>query len=287
MAQGPQELVLILDDDPVLCNLLKEILEDSGFQTISFTDPGEVLEFLNRTRPDAIISDVNMPSMSGWSFRQKLLADERLRLIPFVFLTGRGEMEDKVQGLTVGADAYLTKPFQPVELVATVNNVLSRARQYQSTLEIDPLTKTYNRFYLERNVPSSPFACAMIDIDHFKQINDRYGHQTGDLVLSTVAKIIKKNIRKEDILVRYGGEEFLLFLPGQAPRAAFVVVDRIRQVIASMIFSDVTAKQHFHVTISSGLSEFSPVRSLEEVIREADTRMYYAKAHGRDRTVWV
>jgi diguanylate cyclase (GGDEF)-like protein len=296
MAPDPESrpLVLVLDDNLEMCRLIASILSDEEFQPLTFTDPQGALAALKETIPSAVVSDISMPKMDGISFRERLLQDERCRPIPFVFLTARSEVDDRIEGLRVGADAYLTKPFRPMELVETVRNVIRRAADFQATAFLDPLTKSYNRIYLQRKLPlllekiqqeGIPAACAMIDIDHFKAINDRFGHQTGDIVLFAVAETIRKNIRKEDVLVRYGGEEFLLFLPNQEPGVAFVVVERIRKLIASRLFTDVSGRSTFHITISSGLSSATPATSLAEIIRAADQRLYYAKEHGRDRTV--
>jgi len=285
---------MILDDSVEMCRLLGSILSDNNFETMAFTDPNRALQALQHTRPAAVVSDIAMPGMDGITFRQHLLRDDRLRPIPFVFLTARKDLEGKIEGIKAGADAYLTKPFLPTELIVTVQNALRRAADYQSTLVIDPLTRSYNRLYLQQQLPDLmeklrqqklPAACAMIDIDHFKQINDRYGHQTGDLVLTGVAELIKKNIRKDDVLVRYGGEEFLLFLPYQRSVIALMVVERIRKVIAAKVFADRNGQSHFNVTISCGLCDVSDELSLEEVIGEADRSLYDAKEQGRDRTV--
>lgn len=293
-AKEQKSLVMILDDNPEMCRLLDTILTDNQFDTISFTDPHRALQALQYTRPSAVVSDIAMPEMDGIAFRERLLCDDRFRPIPFVFLTGRKDFAVKMEGLKAGADAYLTKPFQPMELVATVQNALRRAADFQSTVVIDPLTHSYNRLYLQNQLPELmeklrkekiPAACAMIDIDHFKQINDRYGHQTGDLVLSGVAELIRKSIRKDDVLVRYGGEEFLLFLPYQKSLIALMVVERIRKVIAEKIFTDINGQSHFHVTISCGLCDVSSELSLDAVIGEADRQLYSAKEGGRDRTV--
>jgi len=293
MESRSKPLVLVLDDNVEMCQLLVTILSDQNFDILPFTDSQKAFQAIRKIKPDIVVSDINMPRMDGISFREHLLQDERLRLIPFVFLTARSEPEDRIQGLEAGADAYLTKPFRPTELVATVKNALRRATDYQSNLVIDPLTKSYNRTYLQQQLPKLletlreggiPAACAMIDIDHFKLINDRYGHQTGDTVICAIAEIIRKNIRKEDVLVRYGGEEFLLFLPHQESKAAFSVLERIRTLIASRLFTDVSGRNNFHVTISSGLSSAASTASLNEIIGEADRRLYYAKEHGRDQT---
>lgn len=291
-----KSLILILDDNPDMCRLLDSILSDNDFETMTFTDPHQALQALQRTRPAVVISDIAMPEMDGVSFRQHLLKDDRLRTVPFVFLTGKNGLDQKIEGLKAGIDGYITKPFLPTELIATVKNAVRRAADYQSTLVVDPLTHSYNRLYLQQQLPELveklrrekiPAACAMIDIDRFKEINDRFGHQTGDLVLTAVAEIIRKNIRQDDVLVRYGGEEFLLFLPYQKSVIALMVVERIRKVISAQVFTDAEGERQFQVTISCGLCDVSAERSLDEVIGEADRRLYDAKEHGRDRTTAV
>ncbi len=288
-------LLFVLDDDPALCRLIQILLKAHHFETVIFHDPKELLKKLHKggVEPAAIISDINMPGMDGLSLREALLREERFRRLPFLFLTSRRAVRDKVQGLETGADAYLTKPIVPEELIATLKNILKRAGDHRALLEIDPLTQSYNRSYLERRLPAllaanrhkSSISCAMIDIDHFKKINDRYGHPTGDLILRGVTEIIRQHIRAADILIRYGGEEFLLVLIGQGATAAFTAVDRIRKIIAAKIFVDATGQGQLRATISSGLSRITPNRTLAQAIQEADRRLYDAKAQGRNQTV--
>ena len=294
MDAEPKPLILVVDDDRDVCRLIEDLLSLQGLTVRSYADPLTALAALQTIRPAVILSDVIMPEMDGFTFRERLLQQEATRLIPFIYLTGRDSPDDKIQGMNTDADAYLTKPFSADELVATVANALRRSSRHQESRELDPLTQVFNRLYLEAHGPELlkqcraaryPFACAMVDIDHFKQINDTYGHATGDLVLTAVAQLIRKHIRKEDILIRYGGEEFLIFLPNQVANTAFLVVERIRKIIASKVFVDASSRHQFHLTISAGMTKVLPTVPLDTVIAQADKMLYEAKRHGRDRTI--
>lgn len=130
--------IIILDDDLELCSLVGGILEDHDFDVVTFADPLEALDSMLEIRPDLIIADINMPKMDGLTFREQLFNDDRFRLIPIIFLTARRHAEQRIEGLMAGADAYVTKPFLPRELIATVKNVLRRARHYQAPSQSSP-----------------------------------------------------------------------------------------------------------------------------------------------------
>jgi diguanylate cyclase (GGDEF)-like protein len=289
----PKSIALLVDSDPGSLQLLSQSLALCNMASKSFTNSHEALAFMQSTRPALIIADMNMPGTDGRTFHESLIMVDPERFIPAILLARWHEMVKKVSELREEIDAYLVKPFLSVELINTVKTVLRSAHRRQTAQEVDPLTRTYNRVFLERRAPrlmkaasegDQPVACAMIDIDHLKKLNELYGTESGDMVLRAVAKIIKKNIRNEDVVIRYGGEEFLLFLPNQKPDAAFVVIDRIRRIVASRIFTTMNHQQHFNVTLSSGLNQVSKGQSLDDVIREADRTMVFAKNRGCNRT---
>ena len=289
-SQGKKkQLVAIIDDDVELCSLVGGILEDHDYEVMTFADPFEALYSMPKLLPDVVISDINMPKMDGYTFRQRFLEDEHLRDIPWIFLTARRSPEQRVEGIESGSDAYVTKPFLPRELVAIVKNVIQRLRKNRPLPEIDPVTHCYSRDFLER-VPAllesthpASTVCAMIEIDQFKKISDGFGRPSGEMVLSAVADIIHQNMRREDILVRYGEEEFFLILSGKDLAAGALVVERIRKNIASEVFENSSGLQKFHVTVSAGVSLALPGRPLNDVVREADARLHYAQSHGHDQ----
>ncbi|HEY6837608.1 MAG TPA: diguanylate cyclase, partial [Geobacteraceae bacterium] len=252
---------------------------------------------------DLIICDLEMPTMDGFKFLALVQTREELRDIPVIMLTGRGDRELKIKGLEQGASDYVTKPFDTGELVARVKvqlkikslqDELKQSNQLLREMSItDHLTRLYNRRHLmevlDREAQRarrkmSPLAIIIMDIDHFKMVNDVYGHQNGDEVLTAVAGLIRNELRDYDIPARYGGEEFIVVLPETSLQEAFAVAERIRGDMAALTFGE--ALKELRITASFGVSALPAknVNSVESLIREADKALYRAKQGGRNRT---
>jgi two-component system, cell cycle response regulator len=298
--------ILIADDDPVTRKLLERTLAKKGLQVTVEDDGRKAFERFQKEFFPLVVSDWMMPGMDGLEICKAIRGVETEGYVFIILLTSRDNRQDIVRGLEAGADDYLTKPFNPAELVARINTgirilelerSLKKANDEIRTLSItDQLTGCYNRLYMaERMEPEIKRAkryrhwlsVIMCDIDHFKQVNDTHGHQVGDVVLKGFADIIRKSIRDEiDWAVRYGGEEFVIILPETDLDGARVVADRLRLTVEKTAFN--AEGEPFSITSSfgvTGLNEKTPWEKLniDAIIQHADSLLYAAKNAGRNQ----
>ncbi|HOM80422.1 MAG TPA: diguanylate cyclase [Armatimonadota bacterium] len=294
--------VLVADDEPESIDLVSTILVSEDYQVLSTTHGDEVLHQARLHQPDLILMDLEMPGMDGLSVAQALRHDERTQHIPVIFVTASAALENKLRALREGANDYITKPFHREELLARVNVALrlkalqdalrERNRLLAELATHDELTRLHNRRYLEQRlseeVPRAkryrlPLSCLMLDLDHFKRINDTYGHPAGDAVLRQVADILRTSVRSVDVVGRYGGEEFLIILPQTGAEGARVLAERIRQRVEQELFD--IGGQTIHCTTSIGVAAASDgdVPDAGHLIAEADRALYHAKVTGRNR----
>jgi len=296
--------ILIIDDSKTVRQEILLILREiSLFDNYREAADGiDGLKSLLEHKADLVICDVEMPRMDGFKFIAMMQTRDELKDIPVIMLTGRGDQEMKIKGLDHGACDYVTKPFDPGELVARVKVQLkikalqdALKRSNQLLLELsntDPLTGIFNRRYfmeaLEKEFQRAhrkhaPLTLAIMDIDHFKRINDKYGHPQGDQVLISLAAVIQGQLRRYDIIARYGGEEFILLLPETSPDEGIAVVERLRTAVEKMRFPN--PHEGLRLTVSLGVSVYPAERitSVYDLIHEADTALYRAKAGGRNQ----
>lgn len=283
--------VLVVEDEEHMRSLLKYNLNKENYEVNTAGDGFEGLEEVKRQKPDLIISDIMMPKMDGYEFCKILRDDPKTKTIPFIFLTAKGQLPDKVEGLRTGADDYITKPFVPKELIEMVNARLERVDVYKKMADIDELTELYNHRSLLEQLTAEvirgrrldiPIGVGFLDIDLFRKINERFGHPSGDAVLKELAETIKKSLEKEDIAGRWGGEEFLVIFPEKTGRQAFESLENMRMEIEKLSFPE----KGLSVTVSIGVSSFpSDAKNVDELVVLADKAMYRAKNTGRNRTV--
>ncbi len=296
--------ILVIDDSAVARRLIIDTLR----QTALFTRYHEAasgiegLELLRRQPVDVVLCDLEMPGIDGFRFLEMVGTLEELREIPVILLTGEEAQDRKIQGLERGASDYITKPFDPGELVARVkvqlkikslqDSLRESNRQLERLSMTDHLTGLANRRHfmetLEREFIRSrrttlPLSLVMLDIDHFKKINDTYGHQRGDEVLVSVAELLQQSLRPYDTAARYGGEEFALVLPETSLDEAFQAAERLRRQTAQKAFAG--APGDLHITASLGVAAVpgAKIGSVDHLILEADAALYRAKRNGRDR----
>jgi diguanylate cyclase (GGDEF)-like protein len=293
--------VLVVDDSLVVRAVVRAALENEGYGVAEAGDGTAAIDTCRQSPPDVVLLDIEMAGLDGHQVLATLKDDDRLRDIPVVFLTGRTGMKDVVAGLRGGAHDYLKKPFEPEELLARVGaathvkKLQDQLRQRNAELEevsnTDALTGLRNRRHLETELARlrhaarrhhELLALAMFDIDHFKRINDTYGHATGDLVLREFTRRLRGELRAEDIACRWGGEEFLVLLPHTDLEGATRLADRIRRAVAAVPMA--VADHEIPVTVSGGCA-LGPQDSPDTLIGEADARLYEAKTSGRDRIV--
>lgn len=300
-AVGTGTTVLITDDSLVIRAVVRSHLEAEGYHVVEAVDGTAALEQCRRLPPDVILLDIEMPGPDGYEVLAELKADPKLMDLPVVFLTTLTEMEDVLRGLRGGAHDYLKKPFEPAELVARVaaaahvKKLQDQLRQRNTELDLlsrtDGLTGLHNRRHIEEELAHhhaeavrhhDPLCVLLLDIDHFKLVNDSYGHPAGDVVLAEFSARLLSELRAGDVAGRWGGEEFLVILPRTDLGGALVVADRIRRVIASKPMA--AAGVEIDVTVSGGCA-LGPAGSAEGLVDLSDAQLFAAKAAGRNRII--
>ena len=296
--------ILIIDDTSSVRQQILDTLQGTDLFSAYF-EAGNGLEGLKimlNEKIDIVLCDVEMPGMDGFKFLAMVNAREDLQDIPILLLTSHEAMETKVKGLEQGASDYLTKPFSTEELLARVkvhlkikalqDDLRANNQLLQKLAQTDPLTELHNRRHMMETLEAefdrssrigSPFALLMVDLDHFKQVNDSYGHQLGDKVLQSIAWEIKDSLRQYDSAARFGGEEFALLLPETALKGANLVAERLRQSINDIEFAGPLSGLKMTVSIGIATIPSDNVRSVSDLIRLADDALYAAKHNGRNR----
>lgn len=297
MKTRKQRKVLVVDDGEANLALLKAHLTGMGLTALLADNAAEGLDIAAVQQPDIILLDVMMPDIDGFEACRRLKTDVRTSSIPVIFVTAKDQSEDKICGLKLGAIDYITKPFNKGELQARISIVLQMIELQERLLMLantDELTGLANRRHffeiLEREVLQAKLrggsvAVMMFDIDHFKNINDNYGHLNGDRILQQLGKILSENIYPLDIAARFGGEEFVVLMPGMPVEIAARRADKLRQIIDRYKWE--VSNQPISVTCSVGISVFdgSNAADFYELIRKADDALYAAKHHGRNCVV--
>ncbi|MDQ2891066.1 MAG: diguanylate cyclase [Gemmatimonadota bacterium] len=305
--------ILVVDDHPDNIMVLRARLEARGYLVDEAEDGEQALERVySSPKPDLILLDVMMPKIDGMEVVRRLKSDAALPFIPVIMQTALDSTESMVQGLDAGADDYIAKPINFRELDARVKSLL-RIQSLQASLaqrerelsaanaqlqvlsSTDALTGVANRRSLEERLHEmweysqrlhEPLSLVMCDIDHFKRVNDEYGHPVGDAVLQQFAQVIQAEAREIDRVGRYGGEEFVLLLPGTVLDAAVTFAERIRERVESREFAYGEGKS-LHRTMSCGVAAWPHplISDQEALIRAADEALYVAKEAGRNRVV--
>jgi len=310
-AGSTKKKILVVDDHEDNVEVLRARLESRGYEVEGAMSGQEALDAVSRWGPDLVLLDVMMPDMDGLQVVSRLKADPALPFIPVIMQTALDSTERMVAGLEAGADDYVTKPINFAELEARVRSLLRIKKLQQDLAErekelsemnaqlqrislTDGLTGVDNRRALEQRLHEmfehsmrlhEPVSVVMCDIDHFKKVNDTYGHAAGDAVLKQFADILKDEAREIDRVGRYGGEEFLLLLPGTVLDAAVTFSERLRQRVDAHTFSyeGGTLKK----TVSFGVASWPHPRitGREGMLKAADDALYVAKETGRNRVI--
>jgi len=306
--------ILVVDDHEDNIELLRARLEARGYEVEGATDGQAALEMVDKVCPDLILLDVMMPKMDGMEVARRLkarIANKEIPFIPIIMQTALDSTEQKVEGLDAGAIDYVTKPINFAELEARVSSqlhvkslqdALAASKRELSDLNdklreislTDGLTQIENRRSLEDRLHDmwqhsvrlhEPIALVMCDIDKFKSVNDHYGHQAGDSVLKEFAQLLKSEAREIDRVGRYGGEEFLLILPGTVLDAAVTFAERLREKVEKHTFT--YAGGTLCRTMSCGVagSPHPRVKDQEALLKASDDALYVAKETGRNRVI--
>jgi two-component system, cell cycle response regulator len=303
-AGGQPACILVVDDHEDNVELLRARLEARGYRVEAAMDGQEALDKVLASPPDLILLDVMMPRVDGIEVVRRLKGNPDLPFIPIIMQTALETTEDKVEGLDAGADDYITKPINFAELEARVKSLL-RIKALQEELaranatllkmsQTDGLTGVDNRRHIEERLTemyqhatrlAEPLACVMVDVDHFKSVNDTHGHQAGDAVLKQLAEILRDSAREIDRVGRYGGEEFIILLPSANADDATAFAERVRDAVESREFTYEGGA--LRRTLSAGVAAWPhpEIRHQESLVKAADDALYVAKARGRNRVV--
>ena len=293
--------ILVVDDTEVNIEVLLELLSPSYDVMVSISADG-ILEIVNEGKPDLILLDIMMPDIDGYSACKLLKSEETTKDVPVIFITAKVDEKSISLAYELGAADYISKPFKPKELLARiakelkVQELILSLEESQKELELlsstDYMTKLYNRRYCyaraseilkSSQVHKTSLSLLMIDLDNFKRINDTYGHSVGDDVILSFAQSIKKSSVKDDVLCRWGGEEFLILLPKRDIYKAHMIAENIRQNVEKLRVQATNGKV-ISYTVSIGVAEvnFDEEVNIEEVIMNADKALYKAKNRGRN-----
>ena len=289
--------LLVVDDSKTAREVILHSLSETNlFSNFLTAENGaDALEILYSNSVDVILCDLHMPVMSGYELLQKLQKEKDFCDLPLILLTSQTEQKEKIRCLDLGACDYVTKPFDTAELKARVQVHLKLKilqDQLKEVANTDPLTGLGNRRRLFEMLSSEmarsqridkPFSLAMIDIDHFKKVNDTYGHMGGDKVLAELSKEIVFGIRKYDLATRFGGEEFAVVFPETTLDQAAIVAERIRARIKKISFTDELSDLRLSVSLGVATYPAPGIDTIDDLIREADNALYQAKKNGRDR----
>jgi diguanylate cyclase (GGDEF)-like protein len=281
--------VLVVEDSRVAVTVIERALTPHGIDMLAINDPGDLLDALESYRPDLILMDIHMPRFNGIEATRVLRQMAAYTSLPIVYLSGESEVGMQVEALRLGGDQFLIKPVNPVLLAAVVKTKIERFRELQRSTSLDGLTGLLNhtavksrlKTMLDQLAGKTMLAVAMIDIDNFKSINDTYGHPVGDQVIRGLAWLLKGRLRSSDLIGRYGGEEFLIGLPGVSAEQAISVINKIRE--------DFSALPHAHsngslfATFSAGIASYPTVDSTTGLTEAADSALLQAKRLGRNR----
>jgi len=295
------EQVLLIDDSRDIHPLVKAILSEEPVDVSSATDAKYGLTLAASVRPDLILLDVDMPGMDGFEVCKQIKSNPATAACPIIFLTAHSQSNEKVHGFALGAVDYVTKPFNPSELVARVRSSLRTRHAIRSLEEqalTDPLSGLGNRAMFERRLEAEiavrirfhgPLSIIMLDVDHFKKINDIQGHLVGDKVLQRIGKIIAELCRVEDVPCRFGGDEFAIIATRTGAGDAERLAERIRTMIADLRMEgdDIPAnsllRDDIHVTASFGIADAKDDPYDRSMLERADLALYNAKQGGRNR----
>jgi diguanylate cyclase (GGDEF)-like protein len=286
--------VMLVDDDRDLLAACTRILEAAGMAVASTDDPTRALAVLSDFRPEVVVMDIRMPQCTGPELAQIIRMHEEWLHVPIVYMSTQSDGADQLLATGKAGEAFLAKPIDARELIATVAANGRHARQMVETASKDTLTGLLKHSFIKEHLAAeleraqrlhTPTCAAMIDIDHFKEVNDRHGHAAGDLVIRTLASVLRQRLRVVDGIGRLGGEEFLAVLSNCASAEAAAILDGIRRRFGQIAFEAADGSS-FRVSFSAGVAESrGSTHGAADLLAAADKALYRAKGQGRNRVL--
>jgi diguanylate cyclase (GGDEF)-like protein len=284
--------VLVVDDDPLVGEACALALETSGMVARVVTDAQTALQEIDRLRPDLLLLDLHMPTISGMELARIIRQSRAMLSLPIVFLSAERDALAQSEAREIGGDDFIAKPLKLEQLGRIVRMRADRALRLRSIMERDGLTGLLNHARFKERLElemersrrtGTPLTLCMVDIDHFKRVNDTFGHQAGDEVIRNLAQILSGGLRKTDVVARYGGEEFALLLLDTPLVAAEIVIDRLRRSFSE--FRLRSADREVSTTFSAGVANAATSNDGRAALELADTMLYRAKHAGRNCVV--
>ena len=304
----PRAKILVVDDSPTQREKLVQVLKAEGYEVLEARDGREALKAVKASQPDLVLLDMILPDMDGREVLRLIKPRDTDQFMPVIILSMKGDVATKVEGLRIGADDFLVKGVEDPEILARcqamlrIKSLQERLREMQRRLEeqsvTDALTDLKNRRFFDERLHEEfrraqrygdYLALIMVDLDHFKSVNDRFGHQAGDAVLRDAAALIRGSLRDPDICARYGGEEFAVILPKTHMSGALAVAERIWRAIGAKEFAigpgeDGRLPRSIRITASIGVAFYpsKDIHSGDLLLRFTDQALYQAKKSGRN-----
>ncbi|HZW09758.1 MAG TPA: diguanylate cyclase [Phycisphaerales bacterium] len=296
---SPEEMkpvALLIDDSPDVHKLLGMRLRSEGIDVLSAGSGAEGLRLAREALPSVVLLDIDMPGMDGFEVLRTLKDTDSTLHVPVIMLSGLHSPHDKVTAFDLGAVDFITKPFDVTELRVRVRSALRVShllRMLSQRAQIDGLTGLYNRAHFDRRWEEEvaatgrhqrPLSLALFDLDHFKSVNDTYGHPAGDAAIQGLAKLLLRECRTTDVACRYGGEEFALIMPETAPQDAVGVCERVREALSAITWPRHPERA---VTCSVGIAGCAggPGLAADRWLEVVDRTLYRAKKEGRNRVL--
>ena len=285
--------VLLVDDDESILAVCEHVLSESGIQCETLQHPENILDVISTFRPDLLIIDRHMPDYDGLEVAAAIRQQSAYTNLPLIFLTRDDSPESRVDAIKAGGDGYVTKPVDMEYLLALVRQRILRSRQLQAMISRDGLTGLLNHaaFYvrLESEIAQSirngsALSVMLLDLDHFKKVNDTWGHPAGDAVLQSLARLLRQRLRSGDHCGRLGGEEFAIMFTNTKAEDALGVGQKLLAAFKEVVHHSGT--ETFVLTFSAGLAELTADMTAEKILAAADRALYSAKRGGRSQVKW-
>ncbi len=287
--------VLLVEDDAAVRTMVVEFLQKRNYEIYEAANGLDGLQIATMEKPDVILVDIIMPGMNGLDLIKNIRKNPGTMLIPVIVVTAVNDLETKINVFRAGGDGLLIKPFDLQELDVRIERAIQISQNFMKLTYVDALTNVFNRRLFDDRLPTEinrtkrynhELSLVMIDIDYFKKFNDTYGHRAGDFVLSSLAQYVKRSLRTQDFVCRYGGEEFIVIMPMTQSKDAAMVMSRIRADLQDRSFYSPFDHRDFNIQISVGVAQFpADADDADSLTRAADDALYEAKETGRNKVV--